>query len=60
MSRFCYDQTRTRVCSPRIAGQVGVRMYAAAVNPRPPPREPAPRRENTEQEKGGHLWMDTI
>jgi hypothetical protein len=30
MSNFCSDQGRTRVFGPRIAGQEGVRLYAAA------------------------------
>jgi hypothetical protein len=58
MSNFCSDQGRTRVCGPRMAGQEGVRLYAAAGNPRPPRLvEPTPRRENAEQGKKGHLWM---
>jgi hypothetical protein len=70
MSNFCSDQGRTRVCGPRIAGQEGVRLYAAAGRPRPPAPlparrptgrmvEPTPRRENAEQGKKGHLWMGT-
>jgi hypothetical protein len=38
MSNFCSDQGRTRVFGPRIAGQEGVRLYAAAGNPRRTPR----------------------
>jgi len=37
MSNFCSDQGRTRVCGPRKAGQEGVRLYAAAGNPRRTP-----------------------
>jgi hypothetical protein len=37
MSSFYSDQGRTRVCGPRKAGQEGVRLYAAAVNPRRTP-----------------------
>jgi len=37
MSNFCSDQGRTRVCGPRIAGQEGVRLYAATGNPRRTP-----------------------
>jgi len=37
MSNFCPDQGRTRVFGPRIAGQEGVRLYAAAGNPRRTP-----------------------
>jgi len=37
MSNFCSDQGRTRVFGPRKAGQEGVRLYAAAGNPRRTP-----------------------
>ena len=32
--QFFSDQGRTRVCGPRMAGQEGVRLYAATGNPR--------------------------
>jgi hypothetical protein len=53
MSNFCSDQGRTRVCGPRKAGQEGVRLYAAAGNPRPPARRAyASERERRAEQKG--------
>ena len=37
MRNFCPDQGRTRVFGPRKAGQEGVRLYAAAGDPRRTP-----------------------
>jgi len=52
MSNFCSDQGRTRVCGPRKAGQEGVRLYAAAGNPRPPARRAyASERERRSRQK---------
>jgi hypothetical protein len=53
MSNFCPDQGRTRVCGPRKAGQEGVRLYAAAENPRPPARRAyLSERERRARQKG--------
>ena len=49
MSNFCSDQGRTRVFGPRIAGQEGVRLYAATGNPRKTPI----------RGKKGYFWMET-
>jgi len=49
MSNFCSDQGRTRVFGPRKAGQEGGMSVRRS-------RKPA---ENAEQDKKGHLWMDT-
>jgi hypothetical protein len=53
MRNFCSDQGRTRVCG-----------EAYVCTPQPETRglrlvEPTPWRENADQDKKGHLWMDT-
>ncbi|PLX52787.1 MAG: hypothetical protein C0611_07630 [Desulfobacteraceae bacterium] len=57
--QFFSDQGRTRVCGPRSRDR-----KAYVCKPQPETRglrlvEPTPRRENAEQDKKGHLWMDT-
>ena len=53
MSNFCSGQGRTRGLRSPQTGQEGVRMYAAAVNPRPPARRAyASERERRAGQKG--------